>query len=302
MNHTEENVNHNISSSTLLPVLSDIIMSHIPHTFHRYLTNDDNKFIRSINEFVKTVTIEDYTQFLNTLKSLSSKTIIDAVDLLITNLDSNKVIDNDTCNNKHNDTYVFIHFIIKKIIKGLLELAIIIDPLITDVSNSYISQKNWNMVDTLCFETIMKDIHKYESKNILINNAIENYLIQSKDIMINNDNNDNNEKIIISDNVKTVIQKIINESKTICLVLDVADSLFSGFVGYASIKASILDEINDLIIITACDMAITQGRSPSFMEKNAVITSITSTLNAPYRPIIGMYLTNSNKIQINHSS
>ena len=304
----------------LVNIITDITMSYIPYTFLQFVESKDNcinadsPIIKSINEFSELVTHVNYVDFLNILKSLSDESVINIINQLMNKLDFSAIIENNlhelklplfnSVNNLSNDqiekiiadkTFVFISFIIKKFIEGLIKLSIIINPLTHTVSDAVINHKNWNMLDVGVFDDKMKELFENNKNNYayndIITNHIEKYLIRPINIVTDHT------KIIISDKV----QDIINKTKLTCgkfksktdiinLVLETADSMFTNFSGYKSIREEILESIDEIIVVMACDMFLTQGRMNKFMEKNAVIIGIASELNSLYKPIICHYL------------
>lgn len=318
------NIAHNLP--LLIDILSDIIMSYVPCELPKFINDCINvntvntvniPFIRSITEFSQIISKKNYTDFLNILSSLTDKSVIDIINILMNRLDySNlmnselqstpnlmKSIDSTKLLNsiesiesiKNRKTFTFISLIIKRLIEGLIRLAIIIDPLITTVSDVFINPKNWGMSDIVFFEDMMKELYKkinneyidHKSIDFMIEKYLERYLIQQKDI-INGDSEI--KRIVISDHVKDVINKFINDSATINTVIKTTNIMFSGFSGYSSIRDDVLSRLDEIIVITACDTFMTSGRKNNFMEKYAVITGVTSIINSPYRPIIHMYI------------
>jgi hypothetical protein len=294
---------------SLVKVLSDIIMSHVPFTFLHLIYNFKNNkcvdinlpYITSFKDFNILVTNEDYVLFLEILSLLDSNSVINVLDMLMNRLDPNTIIDSDIVGLlPANKTFVFISFIIKKLIEGLLKLAIVCDPLIKTISDSFISAKNWKMIDILSFENEMKDLNNINNinninntKDIAINNCLKTYLLQSENIItvtIDPVTKLTTQKFITSDYVKTTLHIFRHNNTTLNTVIKVANTMFTDFSGYSTIRNEIENRIEDIIISTACDMAISKGDVNRFMKNNSVINGIVSTLNTPYRPIFSRYI------------
>jgi len=345
MSFDGKNVNITNNLPLLIDILSDIIMSYVPCELPKFINDCINvntvntvniPFIRSITEFSQIISKKNYTDFLNILSSLTDKSVIDIINILMNRLDYSNLLDSELQSTpnliksiestnllnstesiesiKNRKTFTFISLIIKRLIEGLIRLAIIINPSLDIVSNAYINPKNWNMPDIVVFEDMMKKLYNkinnvnidHKSIDFIIEKYLEHYLIQQKDI-INKDININSEikRIVISDHIKNIINKVTNDSTLIDSVIKTTNAMFFGFLGYSAIKNDVLNRFDEIIVITACDIFMTNGSKNNFMEKYAVITSIASKLNSPYRPIICRYINdiynyvNSRKIDKN---
>lgn len=91
---------------------------------------------------------------------------------------------------------------------------------------------------------------------------------------------------MISNTVKSELELFLKRSHIINDVFAACDVMFSNFSGYLLIKDEIKNSLDDIIILTACDLKLINRIRNKFMTDDSITMCIVSHLNEPYKSVI----------------